>query len=551
MNYDEVVSMEKRMTAKIFPNAIHIQTLHAKHFFASLLSRDATYDLLVAQWKIGHPVRVSATGHELDESGTAQKADTIASSDLGSNDYSDSEDDSHGSSSSNAGTEYVEAGEVIETTKVQRKVSVNGGSPAAGASTGAAVASTMGEFPGPVTHAPTDCDDHNTHLEKQVMDTTIPAPLGKIYSMLFGPQSGQVMRNFLINDQKSGDLQMEDDKRGLGEDAKTFSYSFVKPLYGAIGPKQTRCLVTYNLDQFDLEKAVSVTASTQTPDVPSGGVFVTKTKYCLTWGPANSTRFVMSTAVEWSGKSWLKSPIEKGANDGQILYGKDVTNFLKANVTNGGGGGGAVKTALVRRRSKTKERKKRSGTDATDIEVTKRTTSKHSSSKDADWGILEPLRAIVDILGSLISPVTIMGVLLIVFVVLWARIAYFSRSSDRYAVGAGRSQRAYVYDDLWRREDSDLWAWLEDRMAPEDITSVIANAGSRGRSDAGDGEHAATQHRLQLQSREMEGRLEAHDADEKKITEAIRVTQEHLEALKLAKDRRAAQAAAEGKRKGK
>lgn len=562
MNFDEVISMEKRMTAKIFPNAIHIQTLHAKHFFASLLSREATYDLLVGQWKVGHPnVRVSATGHELDESGI--KGDNLVmmgDSESGSDAYSASENGSS-DASSHVETEYLEAGEVIETTKVPRKTSFNGGSSPAPTNGAAGSAPTLGDFPGPATHTPTECEDQSTHFEKQVMDTTIPAPLGKVYSMMFGPLSGQVMRKFLLDDQKSGDLQMEDDKRGVGEEVKTFTYSFIKPLGGAIGPKQTRCLVTQTLDHFDLDKAVSVTCSTQTPDVPSGNVFVTKTKYCLTWGPGNSTRFVMGTAVEWSGKSWLKSPIEKGAGDGQILYGKDITNFLKAQVSSTS----SAKPILGRPRSKTKGRKKRSGTDATDIVVTK--TVVHDNSTARNWGVLEPLHPIVDILGSLVSPSIALAVLLTLVTLLWIRSAYFTRSSDRYAVGNGngrhqRASAAAVYEDLWHREESELWTWLEDRLDLVDLTSVTANGAAAGGANsglqgrgAGAGTDEGKQRRVQLQSREMESRLwmaaqegDRDAVDERKIAEAIRVTQENLDALKLAKQRRAAKA--EGKKKG-
>jgi len=162
------------------------------------------------------------------------------------------------------------------------------------------------DFPGPSLHDVTDCGDQASHHEKLLLDTTIPAPLGKMYSMMFGPASGAFMRKWLIEDQKSTDLQLEDDKKGLGPEKKTMSYSYIKPLNGSIGPKQTKCIITQTLEQYDLEKAVTIACSTQNPDVPSGNIFVVKTRYCLMWGPSNSTRLVMTYAIEWSGKSWLK-----------------------------------------------------------------------------------------------------------------------------------------------------------------------------------------------------------------------------------------------------
>jgi hypothetical protein len=114
------------------------------------------------------------------------------------------------------------------------------------------------------------------------------------------------MRKWLIENQKSTELQMEDDKKGLGEESKSQNISYIKPLGGGLGPKQTKCIVAMTLEQYDLEKAVTVLCSTQTPDVPSGNIFLTKTRYCLMWGPGNSTRLIMTFTVEWSGKSWLK-----------------------------------------------------------------------------------------------------------------------------------------------------------------------------------------------------------------------------------------------------
>ena len=70
------------------------------------------------------------------------------------------------------------------------------------------------------------------------------------------------MRNWLITEQKSADLTM-DEKRHLSSDNKIRTYSYIKPLGGSIGPKQTKCLSTETLDFMDLEKAVSVTISNQ------------------------------------------------------------------------------------------------------------------------------------------------------------------------------------------------------------------------------------------------------------------------------------------------
>jgi hypothetical protein len=325
ISFDEVVSVEKKSTAVVFPNAIVIQTLHARNVFASFLARDSTYDLIIGIWKISHPnLKSSLNGVTIDGAGTGdrtEKAESVGSDDGSVQDsedevYDEDADDDDGMGSFTEPGEGSIAGSEVGSAAgdIPRKVSgavaqaVGGGGEVAEvtkASTNGGT-TTAQDFPGSASHAPTECGDSDQHYDKLLIDTTIPAPLGKVYSLMFGPASGAFMRKWLVDDQKSLDLQMEDDKKGLGEEVKSFNYSYIKPLNAPVGPRQTKCNIAMNLEQYDLEKAVSVLCSTATPDVPNGSIFLTKTRYCLMWGPGNSTRLIMTFTVEWSGKSWLK-----------------------------------------------------------------------------------------------------------------------------------------------------------------------------------------------------------------------------------------------------
>ena len=63
--FSEMVSIEKKMTALVIPNAIQISNLRAKYVFASFLSRDTTYDVILNIWKLSHPtVPISDFHHE-------------------------------------------------------------------------------------------------------------------------------------------------------------------------------------------------------------------------------------------------------------------------------------------------------------------------------------------------------------------------------------------------------------------------------------------------------------------------------------------------------
>ena len=339
ISFDEVVSIEKENTLGVLPNAIAIQTLQARHTFRSLLSREATYDLLIGIWKLSHPsLSHSQNGSKVIDGGTGDKTEKAEPSN------SVSEDESEGSGDEDDGDVYDEDDEgdeeadsfvgtidgksiagseppEIQAKSVARKVSAVGvaagqaagsvptQSDAKNAEKAAAAAAASADFPGPSTHAPTECTDKDTHYDKVLKDEVIPAPLGKIYSMIFGPASGGFMSKWLMDDVKVTDLQMEDDKKGLSLENPSRTYTYIKPLNAPIGPKSTKCIVTEQLDSMDLERSVSVTVTTQTPDVPSGNVFSTKTKFCLMWGPGNGTRFFMNCTIEWTGKSWLKGKL--------------------------------------------------------------------------------------------------------------------------------------------------------------------------------------------------------------------------------------------------
>lgn len=322
MSFDEIVSVEKRSTALVFKNGLMISTLHARHVFASFTSRDATYDLIVNIWKLGHPtltstlngVRLEGTGgdktEKIDAEPSTLETETQVDSDSDEEsseegeDFYDEEETEEG-----AGNDVAEpAGDGGLEKAVTRKISgmtTSNGVTAAQAKDAASASGAAADFPGPATHAPTECGDAASHYDKVVGDDVIAAPLGKVYSLMFGTESTAFMTKFLTADQRCTDVQM-DDKKGLSPDNKSRTYTYIKPLYAPIGPKSTKCVITETVDAVDFEKAANVTMCTQTPEVPSGNVFVVRTKYCLSWAENNSTRVSVNCTIEWSGKSWIK-----------------------------------------------------------------------------------------------------------------------------------------------------------------------------------------------------------------------------------------------------
>lgn len=323
MSFDEIVSVEKRSTALLFKNGLMISTLQAKHIFASFTSRDATYDLIVNIWKLGHPtltstlngVRLEGTGGDKTEKLDAEPLD--ADTQVGSESEEDSDDDDEDEEEfyDEEDNDLAADDQILEpvggdaepekavTRKASGMTTVNGVASSVPKDANSALASV--DFPGPTTHAPTECGDSATHYDKVVGDEVIQAPLGKVYNLMFGQASVAWMSKFLTEIVKGMELQM-DDKKGLSLDNRTRTYTYIKPLNASIGPRSTKCITSETLDNLDFEKAANVTMTTQTPDVPSGNVFSVKTKYCLSWAENNATRVQVNCTVEWTGKSWLK-----------------------------------------------------------------------------------------------------------------------------------------------------------------------------------------------------------------------------------------------------
>ncbi|KAM7186563.1 hypothetical protein V8F20_011330 [Naviculisporaceae sp. PSN 640] len=553
MSFDEIVSVEKRSTALVFKNGLEISTLHAKHIFASFTSRDTTYDLIVKIWKLGHPhLQSSLNGVRLEETGgdKTEKIETESVSAVGSQSISGSDDES------DEGDDIYDEDEDQEEDQdtapsndapimdgpsekaVARKAS--GGTPLNIEKADESAAPNSGvDFPGPTAHTPTECGDTDKHFDKITGDEVVPAPLGKVYNLLFGPASAAWMTKFLTVDQKCTELVMED-KKGLTDENKTRTYTYIKPLGGSIGPKQTKCIVTENLEKMDLEKAVTVLCSTQTPDVPSGNIFVTKTRYCLSWAEGNATRVQMNCTIEWSGKSWLKNPIEKGANDGQAQYGKDLFASLKAAVSRSRASTTLSGVAAAKGGKKRARKSKALASGPTsDVE---NGLSKVSSNKQ-DWGLFEPARPILGPLVDAVRPIltgnVVYGLLVGLIVATWFGFGSnrgLQSSSPEMAIfgAANYPQRLAAYEEMWRREESELWDWIEERAGLDRLMG--------GGGGAFDGRHGRkTKGSSGVEYRTMEEKLREERMDEREIREAIRVTEERLRVLKQVVDQAAAE----------
>ncbi|CAG8599411.1 1540_t:CDS:10 [Ambispora leptoticha] len=363
--FSDIVSIEKKVTAFVIPNAILISTLHAKHFFASFLARDTVYDLLTNLWRQNRPTlstTPSYTGSQNDKIGTEasdvdegekktrplQKKLSKLSLDpikliLGDqtkeerpqNNSStslplaskpdDSKDEkvtetskpeSGGFSRENS-TSDVQKLSNSHVSSVPHKVKTTHGKSSRGRKSTRINTNLKKRIHYPVM---CDCLKNRQHYNTTVLDKKYTGSVEKIYNLIF--TSGFV-RRFLVEQEKCTDVN-------IGEwvsepDGKlTRTSSFIKPLNNPMGPKTTKCYLKDECLLRDFDSFVTNLTTTTTPDVPFGGSFCVKTRTCIMWAGPNETRVIVTAAVEFSKSSWLKGTIEKAALEGQQQYNKNL-----------------------------------------------------------------------------------------------------------------------------------------------------------------------------------------------------------------------------------
>lgn len=179
-----------------------------------------------------------------------------------------------------------------------------------------------GSKKGPHRKTSCPCEKDKRHYSAICIDTTYPAVPEKIYNLIY---TSGFMKKFWTENQKLLDLQMSDwAPDSKNDNALTRSISYIKPLTGSFGPKQTKCLLSDENVHVDFDDYVVALTTTRTPDVPSGSSFSIKTRTCFTWAGGNVTKMYVTCQVEWTGRSMVKGIIERASVDGQKQYYKDL-----------------------------------------------------------------------------------------------------------------------------------------------------------------------------------------------------------------------------------
>ncbi|KAF9051718.1 hypothetical protein BJ165DRAFT_1450801 [Panaeolus papilionaceus] len=160
------------------------------------------------------------------------------------------------------------------------------------------------------------------------LDAVIPGSPERVYNLMF---STGFLKEFMSESQMLLDVQISEwETISLNSTILTRNTSYIKPLNYVLGPKQTKCEITEEVTIGDRQgRCVSVLSTTRTPDVPSGSLFSVKTQTCITRETGISSRVLVTTELEWMGRSFIKSIVERSAIDGQKTYYTDLERAMR------------------------------------------------------------------------------------------------------------------------------------------------------------------------------------------------------------------------------
>jgi hypothetical protein len=125
--------------------------------------------------------------------------------------------------------------------------------------------------------------------------------------------------------------------------------------------------------------------------------------------------------------------------------------------------------------------------------------------------VLEP---VVDIVQPLLTGNILYGLLVGLLVASWFRFGFSGKGSSSRDVGIGyfgTPERVAAYEEIWRREESELWEWLEDRVGTDRLRDVG---------------------KMPIDAQTMQNKLKDERMDAREVDAAIRVTEEKLRVLK-------------------
>jgi len=176
-----------------------------------------------------------------------------------------------------------------------------------------------------------------------------------------------------------------------------------------------------------------------------------------------------------------------------------------------------------------KGKRNRDNTAGAEAAVSTNASLEASKRPDVSWGVFEPLRGplspFLDVFKPFLNGNVAVVVIFILLFMLW-----FRPPSQPHPLSSGVGphllsvpQRMVAYEEMWQKEESELWDWLEERVGMEGLAFPAT-----GDSQRSDSKPNARRHQIQ---KDLEARLRHEKMTERELEDAMRVTQQRLNAL--------------------
>lgn len=231
--------------------------------------------------------------------------------------------------------------------------------------------------------------------------------------------------------------------------------SYIKPLNNPMGPKQTKCNITEQVQVQDFNSSCVALTTTTTPDVPSGSSFQIITKFCMMWAGGSATRILITCTIEWSKSSWIKGAIEKGVNDGQSSFAKGLIGELRKKLE--GGTSGAKRKPIGKKKSGKRKREERRDDEGL-AEVKKDRAGILGKVQEAAENVGD---VVVPVIKPLFSSTCLISVLLITVFYALIRVERSVRELSAES-STRRGDSTNVNPRLI--EQNELWDWIDTRI---------------------------------------------------------------------------------------
>lgn len=352
IQFDDILKVEKKSTAGLFPNGILIETKNSKHNFASFLSRDATYEFIRTVW-------LSAVGKDLTELDAFSSEQTQTKEEVedhqtkserrisnyimsidedaqGDGDWlEDQLENSEEDEENEENDAYsMESSSGVKETKEDSIAVANQTQSVLGSSVTLKNSSKY-QNNGPPGNPATSIDSvfEDSEKEIEVGNVILDAPLGIVFDVMFGSAHTAFHRKVLCS---QGATEISDYGSYLANDEDESimerKYTYRRPLGYSIGPKSTKCCVTERIEHLDYSDHVVLLSVTSTPDVPSGGSFTVRTRFYFLWAENNKTLLRIAFYVKWSGSSWIKKVVESLTQAAQQSVTNEIIEMLKKEI---------------------------------------------------------------------------------------------------------------------------------------------------------------------------------------------------------------------------